>query len=351
MELEEPKKTSIVRPIIYLGVVALVVLFVFSNLSFLSGLINLSNFSQFSQPGLTTQYTTVGNSSIGISEPSNYPTLVAYALGMINQNRTNFGVPNVTLSPIPSGQEHADSMLQSNYFSHWDTQGYKPYMRYSLLNGTGFVDENVAFEVNTGAFLTLQGQEEGISTLQYAMVYNDSACCANGHERNILNATHDRVSIGIAYDASHLYFVEDFENYYVNLDPSHIFNASTAAVTLSGSTLSTINPDSVQIFYDPTPTTLSPATLNSQYQKPYDPGSFVGGVLPPCQILQGCSSFQGAVTVRASTWSVNQNSIDIVFSLAKFVSADGSGVYTVYLTQGNGSGTIYYTSISIFIQA
>src|SRR5487761_953172 len=286
----------------------------------------------------------------GIFYPTDYQTLTNYTLSLINSERESYGLTSVTESQIVSGQQHADSMLSSNYFSHWDTQGYKPYMRYTLLNGTGFVDENVAYEVNTGAFATLQGKENAINTLQYSMVYNDSVCCNNGHERNILNATHNRVSIGIAYDSSHLYFVEDFENYYINLNASNVFSASSATVTLDGSTSTPLNPSSIQVYFDPTPASLSASTLNSQYQKPYDPGSFVGGVLPCNSVLGNCATFPGYVTVYASTWTVSQTSIDIAFSITNFVNAKGNGVYTIYLTQGNGPSAIYYTSISIFIQ-
>src|SRR5487761_28704 len=354
-QLEEPKKSSLLGPLVYLAVVVIIIIFVLANLPLLSSLVNLGGLQGLgsNSPGsqsISTQYVTLGNSSVTITYPSDYSTLANYALGIINENRTNSGVPAVTLSPIQSGQQHADSMLQSDYFSHWDTQGYKPYMRYTLLNGTGFVDENVAYEVNTGAFATLQGKENAINTLQYSMVYNDSVCCNNGHERNILNATHNRVSIGIAYDSSHLYFVEDFENYYINLNASNVFSASSATVTLDGSTSTPLNPSSIQVYFDTTPASLSASTLNSQYQKPYDPGSFVGGVLPCNSVLGNCATFPGYVTVYASTWTVSQTSIDIAFSITNFVNAKGNGVYTIYLTQGNGPSAIYYTSISIFIQ-
>jgi uncharacterized protein YkwD len=354
-EFEEPKKSSLAGPLAYLAIVVIVVLIAFYSLPVLSNLVNLgalgSKLGQIEQG--TTSVTTLnfGNSNVSISYPSDYNTLANYALGIINQNRSANGAPPVILSPIQSGQQHADSMLQGNYFSHWDTQGYKPYMRYTLLNGTGFVDENVAYEVNTLAFNTLKGREDAINNLQWAMVYNDSICCNNGHERNILNATHNRVSIGIAYDSSHMYFVEDFENYYINLNTS-VFSPSTATVSIEGATTGALNPSDVQIYYDPTPTALSSQQLNSQYQKPYDPGSFAGGVFPTCNpSFQNCPSFgQQFVNVYASTWSVTSNSVKIVFSLANFVSQDGNGTYTIYLTQGNGANEIFYTSISIFVQ-
>ena len=127
-----------------------------------------------------------------LSYPSDYNTLAAYTLNIINTNRTNFGLHNVTLSPILSGQQHADSMLNNGYFSHWDTAGCKPYMRYTALNGTGDVEENVAYEysacrVLSCPFTSTPAVENAIGYLQWQMMYNDSKCCQNGHAKNILN--------------------------------------------------------------------------------------------------------------------------------------------------------------------
>src|SRR5271168_2868739 len=54
--------------------------------------------------------------------------LINYALSLINKDRATYGLKNVTLSPITSAQQHSESMLQYNYFSHWDIYGMKPYM-------------------------------------------------------------------------------------------------------------------------------------------------------------------------------------------------------------------------------
>ena len=344
---EEEKKTSLIGPLIYLAVVVIIILFVLTNLPFFS---NILSGGLGGQSGSTTTLSqnSTGNSSTVISYPSNYDALVAYTLNMINTNRTASGLQNVTLSPIQSGQQHADSMLQNGYFSHWDTQGYKPYMRYTVLGGLGYVEENVAYEATSlPSFQSLSSQENALNELQYSMMYNDSACCNNGHRDNILNPLHNRVSIGVAYDSTHVYFVEDFENYYISLN-TPILNGNTTRVTLSGAPSIAMNPGSVLIFYDPTPANLSPSTLNSQYDRAYDQGTFLGGVLPPCNSFLGCCPvFQGYATDYASTWSVNSTSVDIVFSMSKF--ATQSGVYTIYLTQGSGSSAKYYTSISLFI--
>lgn len=345
----EPKKTHWSAIIVALTALVLIVLIVMLNFP---SLIQLGQF--ISQTGSTSTYyvnptnTSITNSSIGIAYPPNYSILESYALSIINENRTSFNLSTVTVSPIPSGQEHADSMLKYGYFSHWDTNGYKPYMRYSILNGTGFVEENVAYEyTNIPVFTSTQSVENAIGNLEWQMMNNDSLCCNNGHRDNILNPFHNRVSIGIAYDLTHIYFVEDFETYLANL-VTPVINGTI--VTLQGSTLQTLSPTSIQIFYDNTPAQLSAAQLNTEYNGPYNAGTFVGGVLPSCdRLLQSCYRFSQGITVSASSWSVTSSSIDIAFSLGNFVKADGNGVYTIYLTQGSQSSPEYLTSISIFI--
>jgi uncharacterized protein YkwD len=346
--------------ILAIFVILLVVLFALTNISSFNNLIgNLLT-------PLNGNTTTSSNYNINVSsvhgqlqycQPSNLGALQNYSLNLINSDRAAFNLSAVTLSPIVSAQQHACSMEQNNYFSHWDTQGYKPYMRYSILNGTGAVEENVAYESATSffpAFSTTASVEQAIKTLEYDMMYNDTACCQNGHRENILSPFHNRVSLGIMYNSNNVYFVEDFENYYINLNSSMIFNATNSDVQLSGSTNQSLNPDSVEIFYDPTPTPLNATQLNTLYQRPYDPGTFIGGVIP-CNggILGNCERFQGGKTVRPDTWSISASSVNVVFSLSQFISEAGSGVYTIYLTAGtfaNQNQTEQFTSISIFIQ-
>jgi hypothetical protein len=291
------------------------------------------------------------DSTIEITFPPAYNTLANFSLSIINENRTAFGLSTVIQSPILSAQQHADSMLQNGYFSHWDTQGYKPYMRYTMLNGTGYVEENVASEITTlPAFTSTHDVELAISDLEWQMVYNDSACCDNGHRVNILSAFHNRVSIGIAYDATHVYFVEDFENYYANL--STPIAAQDGVVALDGTTSQPLDPTSVWVLYDPTPQPITSQALNtnSDYDGPYTQGTFVGGVVPPCNNIFGeCAQFASGITVHATVWNVATDSVDIKFSLANFVSEYGNGVYTISLVQGNDSDPEFLTSYSVFV--
>jgi uncharacterized protein YkwD len=347
--MEEPTKTntSWITAIITIAIVAVLLLLVAS-------VFPLGNIFSPKQSTSTFVQNPSGNSAnetssnVDITYPSGYAALENYSLSVINENRTSQGLDPVTLSPEPSGQQHADSMLQNGYFSHWDTQGFKPYMRYSLLNGTGFVEENIAYEYSgLPSFTSVQGVEKVIGSLEWQMMNNDSACCNNGHRDNILDQFHNRVSIGIAYSSMYVYFVEDFETYYATL---YTPVSQADSVTLEGNTSQALSPTSVEIYYDPTPASLAPGVLNSQYSTPYGPGTFVGGIIPPCNnIFQSCQRFSQGVTVSASTWQMGSSAIDIQFSLTDFVRADGAGVYTIYIVQGSSTSPEYLTSISVFV--
>jgi uncharacterized protein YkwD len=280
-----------------------------------------------------------------VSYPADYSTFAEYAIGQINSDRASYGLAPVSLSPNPAGQQHANSMLKFEYFSHFDTQGFKPYMRYTLLGGTGAVEENVATE-NHASFRSVDSVESAIKGLEHDMMYNDVACCNNGHRDNILTALHNRVSIGISFNGTSLYFVEDFENFYSNLSVSV---SSSYEVTMSGGPLTGVpTPKSVLIAYDLPPATLSKEQLNSGPHS-YTPGTVQGGVLPPCTLpLGGCARFVNGTTVYADSWTFNQRETLLSFSLHSFIAANGAGVYTVYLLTGPDTTTAV-TSFSVFI--
>lgn len=298
--------------------------------------------TEYSRTSSVNSSTLIGN-RLNIAYPNDYIKLANYTLYLINTDRRNFGLEPVSLSMVPSGQQHADSMLYFGYFSHWDTEGYKPYMRYTLLGGRGSVSENVAYEYWTAPhYISTSEVEVGLKELEYMMVYNDSVCCNNGHRENILNPLHNLVSIGIAYNSTRLYFVEDFENFYINTTISLKGNT----VNLSGSIVNPVKEiSSILIFYDPKPTPMNSFQLNKM-QHEYTPSNFVGGVLPFCSII--CKSFSNGTTVYATVWSVNSNNILIVFPLNDLIAKYGQGVYTFYVMT-DSSIDYSITSISLFI--
>jgi len=292
----------------------------------------------------------IKNGAANIAYPSDYCNLASYALQQINADRAANGTGPVSLGYNQAAQQHADSMLYYGYFSHFDTQGYKPYMRYSLLAGLGGDFENVAFSENTGGPYTNTGAvENAIKNLEHGMVYDDVTCCNNGHRYNILNSLHNIVSIGVAYNSTFVYFDEEFENDYIKLN----FTATSAAasnpyyVTMTGTLLQQVAvPQAIYVSFDGTPTAETIAQLNSGPHE-YGPGTLVGGVLPK-GVFGGCGQFATGTTVCADTWRFSSAGVDIAFSLREFVRNYGPGVYTVYLVTASDTNSAIVT-VSVFV--
>jgi uncharacterized protein YkwD len=290
------------------------------------------------------------NGSADVSYPPDYCALAAYALNQINADRASNGTGPVALGYNQAAQQHADSMLYYEYFSHFDTQGYKPYMRYSLLGGRGADYENVAFiSYSLSHFRSTSDVESAIQTLEHSMVYDDAACCNNGHRYNILDPLHNIVSIGVAYNSTAVYFDEEFENDYINLNftVAGSSGANPYQVTLSGVPIrSTPSPNSIFISLDNATTAETRTQLNNGPHE-YGPGTLVGGVLPPSSFF-GCGQFTTGTTVCANTWTFTSSSVDITFSLEPFVRNYGPGVYTIFLITGSTTSTAL-TTISVFV--
>lgn len=317
-------------------------------------------------------------SSIRIDYPPNYGEIANFTLGVINAERSSAGLQNVTLSAVPSGQQHADSMAYYGYFSHWDNQGYKPYMRYTLLGGTGSVEENAALNYCTtsqpnstrevGVSCSLQTVENAINDSEWMMLNNDSACCGDGHRLNILDPLHNRVSLGIAYNSTTVLLVEDFESVYIG---NGSLSVSSGTVTLQGMILAhqqgwmqSQSGAEISVYFDPTPGNISLSDLKlttscdqfselnessaCRYQGAYTAGTPISTVFSPCPAGRVCSS-SGNFTY-AQQWQVafGTGDFDIVFSISALESTYGSGVYTFYLWPAEvAAGPI--TSLSVFL--
>ena len=299
--------------------------------------------------------------STRIDYPPDYGAIANFTLAVINSERNSAGLQPVALSGVPSGQQHADSMAYFGYFSHWDNQGYKPYMRYTLLGGTGSVEENAALNYCTtsqpnatrelAAACSLQTVENAINGSEWMMLNNDSACCGNGHRQNILDPLHNRVSLGVAYNSTTVFLVEDFESIYIGNESLQV---SAGTATLQGTILAyqqgwmeSQSGAEISVYFDPTPSNISlgdlkPMTscdqyselnesVSCQYQGAYTPGTPVSTVFYPCPAGRVCSS-SGNFTY-AQQWQIafTTGDFQIVFSVSALESAYGSGVYTFYL--------------------
>ncbi|MFQ6003040.1 MAG: CAP domain-containing protein, partial [Candidatus Zixiibacteriota bacterium] len=168
---------------------------------------------------------------------------------MINEDREKAGLKPVELSDNIAAQIHAENMLKNYYLSHWDTNGSKPYMQYTQHGGLAFVSQNCGWYVfyYEGPLKKSLNPNLAIAALEYDMVYDDAS--SNwGHRDNILDKWHNKVSIGIAYDETHLALVQNFENDYITWNKK--IEYSNGTISLSGKT-SLGELQAIAIYYDP----------------------------------------------------------------------------------------------------
>ncbi|MGC8479796.1 MAG: CAP domain-containing protein [Candidatus Micrarchaeia archaeon] len=277
----------------------------------------------------------------------NITQLDNYTLGLINKDREKYGLNPVSISNIPSAQQHAESMLNYSYFSHWDLFGLKPYMRYTLLGGNQSVQENIAYEKSSVCEGSVCKGDinvtKAIENMEYQMMYNDSKCCNNGHRDNILNPFHNMVSIGIAYDASTVYFVEDFVNQYINWSQGSPSYSNTGEVYLYGISSVGTAVKQVYITYDPIPSNYTKSTVPDT---PYSFGNEIAGVVP-----QSNYYFTNITTIVADHFYTKNNIFQINFNIKNLTKRYGAGVYTIMLELENTTTnkTFLGTDYSIFI--
>jgi hypothetical protein len=286
-------------------------------------------------------------------------------------------------------------MLYFGYFSHWDTQGYKPYMRYTLLGGKGSVGENEFYKGGScptaydcpWEFTSRNAVESAIALAENSMVYNDSYCCNDTHRIQILDPSNSEVSIGVAWNLTDFFFVEDFADTHAAFS-ALTYASNSQVVSISGS-FSGLNSTAavIVVSYDPMPAPLSPSALDPNYHRAEN----YPLVLPTCNPFSetfdgytfpsdGCRNYQGDYGVGyilgivvyrqpcpdgsictypnttrhkeiqsyATVWQVNDTAFDIQFTLSTFTSYFGRGVYTIYFFP-NPRTNESITSFSIFI--
>ncbi len=205
--------------------------------------------------------------------------LKSYMLSLINTHRAGVGLDPVILGSNPAAQNHADSMLQNCFSSHWGIDGLKPYMRYSLAGGYQSNAENVS-----GLDYCIKPWDGYIPNgpLQNEIDEIMSGLMSSpGHKNNILNPHHYAVNIGLAWDSYNMQIVQHFEHNYVQfMQPPDITDGT---LTMSGNAIGTSgfpsdNDLGVQIYYDPTPHNLTLGQVSRTYC--YDSGMLVTSLRP-----------------------------------------------------------------------
>jgi uncharacterized protein YkwD len=293
----------------------------------------------------TTLNQTLINATAHHSGAESNQSLDAYVLSLINSDRHQFGLSNVTLSNESSGEQHSQSMLAYNYISHWDVYGLKPYMRYTLEGGNESVSENVAYR--TMSRCTIFGcsgdinVRSALNASEHDMMYNDQACCNNGHRDNILNPHHNQVSIGIAYNSSSVYLTEDFIDNYITWS-RYGFGATNNEMYLSGSMQKGYSLVEVVVTYDAPIMSMSRVQLDNTTSYGY--GKQVAGIA-----RNKLFYFTGINTIVADQYETKGNSFSIAFNMQNTMSDIGPGEYTVVTWLNDTNSSFVASSYTIFV--
>ncbi|MCX8189473.1 MAG: CAP domain-containing protein [Nitrososphaeria archaeon] len=290
---------------------------------------------------LTSTVTSALETSTSSIQSANISHLINYALELINNDRVGNGLKPVELGNNLAAQVHAENLAKILCLSHWDTNGMKPYMRYTLFGGKNFVQENVAAVFMFGRTNPLSDEEikSFLSKLEYEMMYNDAAS-EWGHRKNILDPSHTHVNIGIAYNSQIVVLVQDFENILIEWKEYTIKNTT---IVLNGRFLQNLKPYMFLVYFDPLPTPLSREDLQqAPYNGSYNFGKLLGAILD--------KGYQTDIPyIYATKWVQKGLDFEIALDLKRFVQAPG--VYTIVLEVEDGRGRIYYAlSYSIFIK-
>lgn len=283
-------------------------------------------------------------------------SLQQYALNKINEDRAKYNLPLVQLSSNEAAQIHAEDILRTKAISHWTTDGMKPYMRYSIYNGTGYVAQNIAIVGVSGAgkinpYIEINGSE-------WQFMHNDTICCNDGHRHNILDKHHTQVSIGIAFDDHFFALVQNFENNYIQFNQPFIKDKTH--IQISGRLLpeKNNNIDGIDIYYDKTPT----PSVYEQHKndKSYGPGKVVASVFNPLDfnlwivyireyIYSSIGIPPNISLIHADKWSVDGQTIDIRFDLSPILKNDG--VYNIItFREDEQKNQFPVTSYSVFVR-
>ena len=316
-----------------------------------------------------------------------------YMLELINTERKRVGSPEVLLGDNNAAQLHAESSLEGCHSSHWGSDGLKPYMRYSLAGGYQSNGEN-----GSGSDYCVRAADgyralSGVKTeIRETMI---GWMNSSGHRRNVLEKTHRKVNIGLAWDRYNLIAVQHFEGDYVEYDSLPVIDngkLKLEGMVKNGARFGVGDTIPVQIFYDPPPHPLTPGQLSRTYcyntgrpiayvrepltggwsypndslstsytacPDPYDVPSDAPAPRSPdeahrhwdlayraSQSLGKMPAVMQAIT--ASSWKVGNSGFRVIANLGSVLNKHGPGVYTVVLWGEVGGDFEVISKFSIF---
>jgi predicted transglutaminase-like cysteine proteinase len=295
------------------------------------------------------------------SVPSlSHEKLVQQVLDLINDDRTELGIPIVSLGSNPAAQNHAQDMLDNLFYSHWGSDGLNSSMRYTLAGGTGYTYEKIyVSSVSWTGGGEAAFEQTILSALDSVMEEYSSA----GEPFRI-----KKVNIGISYNTESLFLVLQFETTEVDFSRSPVLRNGILDLSWQKQRIT----EPISIFYHPLPYQLSPTQLNNAPEE--SEGRLVARIYSTEPRFSGLQLYPYLLDQRSDPYSVpvdapldlnNSDGPELLYSiylglvatiwesdgetfsvtadLSQIISRFGPGVYTVagdyYFFAGASTGT------------
>lgn len=191
-------------------------------------------------------------------------------LALINADRKANGLNAVEWDDLAAqvGEEHAVDMVEKDYFSHWNTKGYGPDMRYAFAGGKEVVQENLYrywYRFSNGTPAPITAWDELLRDAETGLIDSPS------HRANILDAAHTHVGVGIAYNpkTGEVRLAQEFLNRYATL--SEIPNKAKKGqdIRVSGALLLGAHDPIINVAFEPATRSTSIWDLNNTIPHTY----------------------------------------------------------------------------------
>lgn len=212
------------------------------------------------------------------SDDANLLTLNAardFMVSLINKDRQSQNLPPVVLDEIASraGQGHTDEMVVNGYHGHWGLDGKKPNQRYTEGGGRDYVAENAYFFgfSDRGDYKLEEEPRFAKAVLAHAEEeFMDEKPPMDGHRKNILNPTHNRVGIclsraNLTGQEYRVAMTEEFVDHYAEMQEMAPAAAPGATVHVAGKTAPGFAFYNITLYQEPLPKPMTVEEVNKTY--------------------------------------------------------------------------------------
>lgn len=189
-------------------------------------------------------------------------------LELVNWDRRGEGLAEVELEEVATraAQRHAEDMVAHGYRAHWGSDGSVPEQRYTEEGGEHLVHENVTCFIDGKERVIDPNPTFLVEELEAAeRTYMEEKPPNDGHRKNILIPTHNRLGVGLAKAKGlpALCVAQEFVDIYGDYDPVPKAARAGARIVVAGRVEAPAEFGAVGIAQGPLPAELLASDLNS----------------------------------------------------------------------------------------